>query len=130
MADNNKVYIITKGIYSDYHICAATLDKNTAVKLAKKYSEDGWADAVIEEHVLDDFTEGARFMYCVTFGNYGISCGFEEYEHTENIVYHKNAFTGEDSMIVYVKAQDEEHAKKIAQDRRAEYLANLEEVTD
>lgn len=130
MTDNNKVYIITKGSYSDYHICAATLDKNTAVKMAKKFSGDGWGDTVIEEYVLDDFTEGDRFMYCVTFGNYGISCHFEEYEHTENIVYHKNARTGEDCMIVYVKAQDEEHAIKIAQDRRAEYLANLEGVTD
>jgi hypothetical protein len=130
MIDNNKVYIITKGSYSDYHICAATLDKNTAVKLAKKYSEDECGNAKIEEYILDDFTEGDRFMYCVTFGNYGISCGFEEYEHTENIVYRKNARTGEDRMIVYVKAQDEEHAKKIAQDIRAEYLAKLEGVTD
>lgn len=130
MTDNNKVYIITMGSYSDYHICAATLDKNTAVKLAKKYSEDGWDNAEIEEYVLEDFTEGDRFLYCVTFGVYGIRCSFEGYEHTEKIVYHKNARTGEDRMIVYVKAQDEEHAKKIAQDRRAEYLANLEGVTD
>lgn len=128
MSEPKKVYIITKGAYSDYHICAATLDKNTAVKLAKKYSEDSWNEAVIEEYNLENFTKGERFMYCVTFGNYGISCSFEEYEHTENIVYHKNAFTGEDRLIVYVKAQDEEHAKKIAQDRRAEYLAKKEGV--
>ena len=128
MSEPKKVYVITRGAYSDYHICAATLDKDTAEKLAKKYSEESWDNAVIEEHVLEDFTEGERFMYCVSFGNYGMSCSFEEYEHKENIVYHKNKRTGEDSMIVYVKAKDEEHAKKIAQDRRAEYLAKKEGV--
>lgn len=128
MIEPKKVYVITKGTYSDYHICAVTLDKDTAVKLAKKYSEESWDEAVIEEHVLEDFTEGERFMYCVSFGDYGMSCNFEEYEHKEYIACYKNKRTGKDRMIVYVKAKDEEHAKKIAQDRRAEYLANKEGV--
>lgn len=128
MSEPKKVYIITKGTYSDYHICAVTLDKNTAEKLAKKYSEDSWSEAVIEEHALEDFTKGERFMYCVTFGNNGISCSFEEYEHTEKVFYYKNAYSGQGRMVVYVKAQDEDHAKKIAQDRRAEYLAKKEGV--
>lgn len=128
MSEPKKVYVITKGAYSDYHICAVTLDKNTAEKLAKKYSEDSWSEAVIEEYDLEDFSKSERFMYCVTFGDNGISCSFEEYEHTEKIFYHKNAFTGQGGMTVYVKARDEAQAKKIAQDRRAEYLAKKEGV--
>ena len=121
--ENNKVYIITKGSYSDYHICAVTLNRDTAEKLAKKYSEDELGEALIEEYVLDDFTKCERYMYCVCFNEWGISCNFDEYEHTEKIVYNKNARTSVNRMVVYVKAKDEEHAKKIAQDRRAEYLA-------
>lgn len=33
MGMNDKAYVITKGTYSDYHICAVTLDKSRAEKL-------------------------------------------------------------------------------------------------
>lgn len=128
MDENNKVYIITKGSYSDYHICAVTLNKDTAKKLAKKYSEDEWDKALIEEYVLDDFTNCERYMYRVGFYERGIDCTFDEYEHTEKIIYNNSAWTGVESIIVYVKAKDEEHAIKIAQDRRAEYLAKKQGI--
>lgn len=34
-----EIYVITKGTYSDYHICALTLDKEKAECLKKIYSD-------------------------------------------------------------------------------------------
>ena len=36
------VYVITKGQYSDYHICAVTMDKDRAERMRKLYNGD-WA---------------------------------------------------------------------------------------
>ena len=55
----SKVYIVTAGIYSDYHICAASLDKEHAEILAEKYT-DRFDKAVIEEYELDEFFEEAN----------------------------------------------------------------------
>ena len=55
-------YVITSGCYSDYHICAVTLDRNKAERLKKLYSCKYDGDSTdIEEWDIDDlngdFTE-------------------------------------------------------------------------
>lgn len=59
-----KIYIITKGEYSDYHICAATTDENIAKKLLRLYS-DGW-----DEPQMKHMMTGQRETFCtaVLFG--------------------------------------------------------------
>ena len=52
-----KVYVITKGEYSDYHICCVCLDRETAEKKAKMFENryDGEYDKPeIEEYDTDD----------------------------------------------------------------------------
>ena len=44
-----KVYIITEGDYSDYHICAVTLEKKQAEQL-KKYFASNYSEPNIEEY--------------------------------------------------------------------------------
>ncbi len=72
-----KVYIITKGEYSDYHICSVCLDKETAEKRKDLYS-DGWDKAEIETYDTDDscdeyykvgdeiYRKDGKIQYCVT----------------------------------------------------------------
>jgi hypothetical protein len=43
-----KVYVITRGEYSDYHICAVALDRQRAERLKVIYT-GGWDQAEIEE---------------------------------------------------------------------------------
>ena len=48
-----KVYVITAGSYSDYHICAVSLDPQKAEVLAKFYTEHGYDQAGVEEYEAD-----------------------------------------------------------------------------
>lgn len=48
-----KVYVITKGKYSDYHICGVATDKETAEKL-RVLNTDKWDKADVEEFDTDD----------------------------------------------------------------------------
>ena len=50
-----KIYIITKGCYSDYHICNVTADYEKAKRYKEAYS-DNWGEACIE--VYEDGENG------------------------------------------------------------------------
>jgi len=64
----DKVYVITKGYYSDYHICAVTAEKKRAEELKKMYTDD-YDAAKIEEYKLNECVE--RFLYGVVFDSNG-----------------------------------------------------------
>lgn len=52
-----KVYVITKGEYSDYHICCVCLDRETAEKKAKMFEnryDSDYDKPEIEEYDTDD----------------------------------------------------------------------------
>lgn len=126
-----KVYIITKGEYSGYHICAVTTDKKKAEILRKAHNDlDGWHKARIEKYDTDEFLteiENRLKLYDCTLErdkpmviyevdiDYINSSDFKvRYNHSK---YH-----------VYVWAKDEEHALKIASDKIAEYKASKEGI--
>lgn len=48
-----KVYIVTSGCYSDYHIDAVCLDKDQAERLAQAIY--GWDEGHVAEWDTDDF---------------------------------------------------------------------------
>ena len=124
MIESKKIYVITKGAYSDYHICAVASTKEIAEKLQKIYSDEYyWADAMIEEYDLNEAMDDVRVFYDVTFENNRVSACFNEYGEKESIDFYKGNGWKSDRLIVCVRARDEDHAVKIAQDRRAEYLA-------
>lgn len=117
----DKVYVITKGDYSDYHICAVTLDKNRAEKLRKMFS-DHWNKAEIEEYTLDE--EKTRRKYGVVFdvkGAFKRFCAEECDLHDDGFIDDWN--DDDDGITIWVESADEAHALKIAQDRLAEYKA-------
>lgn len=120
MTKLEKVYVITKGDYSDYHICAVTLDKERAKKLAAMYGSR-WYEARIEEYVLDE--EKKLHKYGVTFDLQGAFKRFcaDEYDiYDEGLI---DDYNSDETIIVWVKTKDEDHAIKIAQDKLAEYKA-------
>lgn len=126
MSEPKKVYVITQGDYSDYHICAVTLDKELAEKLCKVYSNlkyyPYFDPAQIEEYDLQQSMDDVRIMYRVEIDCGDIEVTEDRYENKEDVFGDKNYFTA------YVLARDQEHAVKIAQDRRAEYLAKKEGI--
>lgn len=124
MTNVEKVYVIVKGEYSDYHICAVALERNIAEKLRDVYSDDD-DEAIIEEYIPASGPESIRVMYTVEIKNGEISVNTDEKGHIENLMDIYNDGTW---VILWVYAKDKEHAIKIAQDRRAIHLAKKEGV--
>lgn len=121
MRESKKVYVITKGAYSDYHICAVAATKEIAEKLCRACS-DNRGEAHIEEYDLNENAEDVRIMYYVELDCGDVEVNIDLYENKEN------AWGGKDYFAAYVLAKDQDHAVKIAQDRRAEYLAKKEGI--
>ena len=134
-----KLYAVTKGEYSDYHIIALTADKDVAEKLAKKYSNrtnmygDGFEDAQVEEYedgvVLLDMD-----CYFVRVENGNVTevvppnteetWFFEEEELYNNSVEPMRSETN--SYYTHVLARNVDEAAKIGKDRVMQYIASRE----
>lgn len=126
-----KIYVITKGSYSDYHICAVTTDKEKAERLALFYT-DRWDEAKVEEFEEDEIPDDCMPIYFVRYKNgkwYIDNCGIESPDHeAEHAFFKRNYVRGTydfDSFYCDVMADDEEHAIKIAQDLYAKKKAEL-----
>lgn len=127
-----KVYVVTKGCYSDYHICAVTLDKEKAERLRKLFDGGGWDEACVEEYdtkTHEGFLSG-RKPYCVSFRKNGDlysvdekTCGIE-YFAPGIVEYPKH----EGCLSVNLYAKNENAAIKIAAEKRAKYLAEKEGI--
>jgi len=126
-----KIYIITRGDYSDYTICGATLDKDRAELLRRFYSTR-YDQANIEEYETDDEPEIKTLQKIKPVFTFGIlengklldTASREYYDHNcqENIFRFSN-HPKDNTFYAYVIADDYEHAKKIAYDTRAKMLA-------
>lgn len=125
-----KVYVITKGEYSDYMICDVTLDKEQAELLKIDYS-DRWEEAQIEEYdtdrykieVSDDYKPVWKVEFCRNEMRGCYAFTGENVKH--GTVYNTGLF---DTTYVYVNAKDEEHAKKIAKDIYMKWLAEQNDL--
>ena len=129
-----KIYIITKGEYSDYHICAATTDENTAKNLLQLY-RDKWDEPQIEIYddgsakdvlqgcsVWDVFINSKKmaFRACQHYRDVEIPDNINQVKRTEDWQF----CTESEDYKITVIAKSKEHAAKIAQDKFAEYKYN------
>lgn len=127
---NNKVYVITSGCYSDYHICAVTLDPERAKNLRRLF--DNWSGANIEEYPLDEKVETR--IYGVTLqretGKH-IKTKLDDYDnyHDGYVEEDYDLEADEQHLTFWCTAKDEEHALKIARDRLAQYKAEREGIS-
>ena len=65
--ENKFVYVITKGDYSDYHICAVTMDEDRAERMQKMYGGK-YDEARIETYTLDE-AKTTGYVYEIEFKN-------------------------------------------------------------
>lgn len=132
-----KVYVITKGKYSDYEICAVATDKERAEKLAILYT-DSMDDASVEEYDTEDDTEK---LQAVDFSRLPYKVAFDYLGNVDSVW--RGSIEGfkpeifwtlpkrignldKTRLIVKLYAPDEVAAVKIAAEKRAEFLAREE----
>lgn len=134
MSKEQKIYVITAGEYSDYHVCAVTTDRERAEQLRKRYFRESYDGAEIEEFIDGD-PEAGECKDLRPIWNAYLNAKKEWTIYTEKYINgdFTNRFelvdpkyiTGLSSTIFRadVDAPDEEHALKIAQDKYAKLIA-------
>lgn len=116
-----KIYVVTRGDYSDYHIITATTDEKRAKKIAKKFNA--------EVETYDDSEVYLKQIFSINFDKNGNVTECEEnnndydYPVTDRCFEHKNK-----TFYVEVEADDKESAIKIAAEKRAKFLAEKEGI--
>jgi hypothetical protein len=112
----SKLYAVTAGEYSDYHIITICSNKEKAEEICKLYNRgDPYYDASIEE-------SGLAFMTTEELtGSDKINSLFDTSNYTLNRVVYKPYF---DTFTVVVSAENNDLAEKIAIDLVAEFKAN------
>jgi len=128
-----KVYIVMLGDYSDRHGVGAYTSLKTAKAKCKLYNRrnenSDFANYTIDEYELDPDTEQVNagvLSYSVTFlSNGDIWDTYINDKPSDRNECYEVVHPGYAHLVVYVWAKDDDHAKKIAQDKRAEYLARL-----
>lgn len=120
-----KVYVLTSGVYSDYHIVGVLLDGEQA-RIAAEVMSNRHNDVEVETYDTDDlkFIKPGWKYWTVVFSEYDhaivdINCHnyFGSLDEPNLFgAYHKNWY-------VDVYAEDEKHAIKNASDRLSKYLA-------
>lgn len=117
-----KLYAVTKGSYSDYHIITLTRSKRRAEKIASLCS-DKYDDAVVEEY--EESNIELKPIWLVRFYKYGLPKAFAV-SYEDQLTFDKplntvREFEHNCRFEVYVEAKEEEHAIKIAEDLVAQY---------
>ena len=127
-----KIYVITKGSYSDYHICAVSTNQKNAEKLQKIFS-GRWDQAMIEEYESDQYlteTESGMELYKCVMGKDGTilaDVSIIDLDYINDCDFRVRDVANR--YLVYVWAKDSKHAKKIATDKIAEFKAMQMEVS-
>lgn len=121
------VFLVTRGDYSDYRVCAVFTDK----KLAQKYIdsfEKAYDEFRIENYKLNPFSKELKADYkpyflrmkkdgtCTEIYVKDSSYGFESEDLDVGFDIHKD-------MYLSVFAKDEKHAIKIANEKRVQLIA-------
>lgn len=140
-----KIYVVTEGEYSDYHIEGVFLTKEAADKYVKVRYDGRAYDPCVEEYDTidemyrdDEYAIECRAEFDNTLGtltNYGTYCTTNAYpvsqapnEHTEIMTWDRTTifyfYVSENSKALH----DQEILKKIACDRYAAYKARKEGI--
>jgi hypothetical protein len=122
-----KVFLVTRGDYSDYRVCAVFSDE----KLAQKYIDSfnlTYDEFKIEDYELDIYQNELRENYKPFFlrmtkeGNCTeIRIQKESYSFEDGKI--DIGFDKDKNMYISIFAKDEKHAIKIANEKRAQLIA-------
>ena len=120
-----KIYIVTSGEYSDYHIEAVFTTKEKAVE----YVEQHGTDYNIEEYDLDEEVEKKTqlwsIVFCIENGKLleGNTRSFKE-DEVRDTCFVELSWNGKLYITFYVDADSMDRAVKIARERFAAVKAN------
>ena len=139
-----KIYVITAGEYSDYHIVAVTKDKEKADNFVKVHNDSKrfyYDDAYVEEYDTDDFDiaiDDCNAKYFKVFVSWNYAQGCEEFECDEidSLEYIADRNSQHYTLLIgntpnwkfYCTAKDQEHAIKKATDWAAQKKAEIKGV--
>ena len=119
-----KVYVITKGSYSGYHICGVSLDKEEAKKIEELVTPD-WEDGMVEEYDTESFSpflQGGKLYRVRLIENDEIEVNEDaDYEYSIGILNKVKPMFHDGWYYVYVLAKDEDHARQIGADIMFQY---------
>lgn len=122
------IFVVTRGDYSDYRICAVFTEKELAEKYVNSFKEDDWSKPRIEIYSLNPYEHQLKNNYkpfflrmqkdgtCTEIYVKDSSYGFESEELNIGFDIHKN-------MHISIFAKDEKHAIKIANEKRVQLIA-------
>lgn len=123
-----KLYAVTKGDYSDYHIITLTASKDAAKKIAKRFS--GTYDAIVEEYEDGEIILGKELYFVrMVDGNIDdVSVDKSDYALFDTSVCHGNTWGGKPMYYTHVLTDSAEKAEKIGKDRIMKYIAEKENL--
>ena len=122
-----KVYIVTAGSYSDYHIAGVFTDKALADRFASKHR---WGDAEVgtwQVNPVEEQLHSGREPYVVYIDKEGkVSCEMDwnAISDVQEYGVRSDGYDGYGRLRLVVFAKDEQHAAKIANERRTQIIAN------
>jgi hypothetical protein len=122
----NMIYIVTRGRYSDYHVIAATINRELAEKIKEKFDDD-WDECRIEE--FPDAEIMLKKIWRVYFKKNGEAYAREDsdneyvYQRINDIQEFPHTHAYPNELCVIVEADSEEAAIKIAAEKRAMYFS-------
>ncbi len=133
----NTIYVIVKGHYSDYLVCAATTNKERAEIIRQLHTDDYYTAKILAFESGNSYVNEARAR---TYWHIDIvkkgkeikeTCDvctlFDDYEDKDHHVF--NAYVnGDFGFEIIVAEPDKDKAMKIARDRLAECKAKFFEV--
>ena len=125
-----KIYVLTKGCYSDYHIITATTDYELACKIKDRFDKinSEWSDEKVNIEIYEDAELYLKPNYFIRFDKQGNVV--EAYEDTSEYGYDR--YSGLDvkgGCFTTITTDNKESAIKIAAEKRAMFLAEKEGIS-
>lgn len=124
-----KIYVITKGCYSDYHIVGVATDLKMAEKIEQYIDKEHnyYGNARIEEYsteVWGEIVQNNKHLYLVSERlDGGLNAFRSTYDINEGYEMINKITFNNGRMNVYVFAKNEQHAIKIGRDMFAQHKA-------
>ena len=129
--ESRKIYLVSKGDYSDYHIVSVFSTKELAELYVSKFSKliSRYDEFSIEEYDIDSFATELinKFPFIIAIDKEGnttnVTNFYWDFEDGKSDL--SLAKSGDENLTLYVHcfADDEKHAIKIASEKRFEILA-------
>ena len=123
-----EIHVVTIGSYSNYRIITATIDKNLAKQIAKKFTTE------YDEAHVETFEDAEVMLKPCWFVRFDTDGSVRDISSKSNSAYHYKTINKCDrdstgGVIVSVLADDSSAAIKIAAEKRAQYLAEKEGIS-